>query len=119
MTKAMRSRCAAWDLYICHASLKTPDSGFMGAIVPGADSGGAHPRGNGPLTADVARTSAQWRQGDCDTTHDVAATVVAGARRSRFGRVCVFYPERLPQAGTICCVPAAQEEDRPWLERMP
>jgi len=73
----------------------------MGAIVPGADSGGAHPRGNGPLTADVARTSAQWRQGDCDTTHDVAATVVAGARRSRFGRVCVFYPERLPQAGTI------------------
>src|SRR6516162_3642168 len=33
MTKAMASRCVAWALYICHASPRTPDSGFMAVMV--------------------------------------------------------------------------------------
>src|SRR6266404_6162540 len=33
MTNAMASRCLAYALYIRHASSRTPDSGFMAAIV--------------------------------------------------------------------------------------
>src|SRR6516164_2292418 len=33
MTKAMASRCQACALYICHASPRTPDSGFMAVMV--------------------------------------------------------------------------------------
>ena len=33
MTNAMASRCLACALYICHASPRTPDSGFMAVMV--------------------------------------------------------------------------------------
>src|ERR1700757_1772083 len=33
MTKAMASRCQACALYICHASPRTPESGFMAVMV--------------------------------------------------------------------------------------
>src|SRR3954447_13739784 len=49
MTKAIARRCMACALYICHASLRTPDNGFMPGSysenLPDGRSGRAHRNG--------------------------------------------------------------------------
>src|SRR6201996_7405985 len=45
MTKAIASRCQACALYICHASPRTPDSGFMAVMVQRKRSRSGNGRG--------------------------------------------------------------------------
>src|SRR5580698_4984872 len=76
MTKAIARRCLAKVLYIPHASLKTPDSGFMAVMVQPGSADGVEA---GDLNR--GRPCASSRSGGEPAVHrdrgaaDVAATV--------------------------------------------